>query len=77
MSDLRELFVKNHADGSLWARGEICNGEPRGSWEWVRKAGTALRSGPFQRREQISEWTTYDRRRAPYKVTTIKTKVKK
>lgn len=49
MSDVREPFIKNHADGSL----------------------------DFERGEQIGEWTTYGRDGAPYKVTTIKTKVKK
>ncbi|KRB51090.1 MAG: hypothetical protein V4514_13760 [Pseudomonadota bacterium] len=65
-------FEKLHKDGSLWARGQTLDDLPTGYWEWFRKDGTKLRSGHFERGEQVGEWTTYDRTGAVYKVTTIK-----
>ena len=66
MTGLLAPSIKYHADGLLWAR-EVTQ------HSWLRKDGTKLRSGHFECGEQIGEWTTFD---APYKVTTIKTKVK-
>jgi hypothetical protein len=65
-------FEKRHRDGSLWARGQTLDDLPTGYWEWFRKDGTKLRSGWFERGEQVGEWTTYDRAGEVYKVTTIK-----
>ena len=45
---------------------------PRGYWEWFRKDGVRMRSGYFERGEQVGEWTTYDKKGAVYKVTTMK-----
>ncbi|WP_340117069.1 hypothetical protein [Pelagibius sp. 7325] len=71
-----EDFVKNHKDGTLWARGQTLDGLPTGYWEWFRKDGTKLRSGHFDKGEQVGEWTTYDRKGEVYKVTTMKAKPK-
>ena len=65
-------FTKRHRDGTLWAKGRTADGEPTGYWEWFRKDGTRLRSGHFDAGRQVGEWTTYDRRGAVYKVTTMK-----
>ncbi len=65
-------FEKHHRDGSLWARGQTCDGLPTGYWEWFRRDGTRLRSGTFDRGRQVGAWTTYDREGKVYKVTTMK-----
>ncbi|MBC2778391.1 toxin-antitoxin system YwqK family antitoxin [Parasphingopyxis marina] len=67
-----EPYVKKHKDGSLWATGQVIGEAPTGYWEWFRKDGTKLRSGHFDKGEQVGEWTTYDREGAPYKVTQMK-----
>ena len=52
------------------------DGELEGYWEWFRKDGTKLRSGHFEKGEQIGEWITYDKKGQKYKVTNIKPKTK-
>jgi len=69
--------VVYHKDGSLWARGQTIGGVPTGYWEWFRKDGVRMRSGHFEAGQQFGEWTTYDRKGAVYKVTTIKPKMAK
>jgi antitoxin component YwqK of YwqJK toxin-antitoxin module len=68
--------VQYHKDGSLWARGQTIDGVATGRWEWFRKDGTRLRSGYFERGEQVGEWTTYDQRGEVYKVNTMKPKMR-
>jgi antitoxin component YwqK of YwqJK toxin-antitoxin module len=65
-------FEKLHKDGSLWARGQTVDDVPTGYWEWFRKDGTKLRSGHFQKGQQVGEWTTYDAKGEPYKVTQMR-----
>lgn len=65
-------FEKRHKDGSLWARGQTLDDLPTGYWEWFRKDGTKLRSGHFERGEQVGEWTTYDAKGRVYKVTQMR-----
>jgi antitoxin component YwqK of YwqJK toxin-antitoxin module len=72
MAGRTEPFEKRHRDGSLWARGQTRDGEPTGYWEWFRKDGTKLRSGTFEKGEQVGEWTTYDAAGQVYKVTAMK-----
>ena len=55
-----EPFEQRHADGSLWARGHLLEGERHGRWEWFRVDGTRMRSGAYDRGTQVGEWTTYD-----------------
>ena len=62
--------IERHRDGSLRARGPVVDGQPDGYWEWFRLDGTKLRSGTFQRGRRVGEWTTYDHRGEPYKVST-------
>lgn len=61
--------IKYHKDGSVWAKGEMADGKMEGYWEWFRKDGTKLRSGHFKKDKQIGEWTTYDAKGNPHKVT--------
>jgi len=65
-------FEKLHKDGSLWARGQTLDDLPTGYWEWFRKDGTKLRSGHFDKGEQVGEWTTYDSAGRVYKVTQMR-----
>jgi antitoxin component YwqK of YwqJK toxin-antitoxin module len=65
-------FERLHKDGSLWARGQTVDDVPTGYWEWFRKDGTKLRSGHFQKGQQVGEWTTYDAKGEPYKVTQMR-----
>ncbi|MES2694323.1 MAG: hypothetical protein V4773_12680 [Verrucomicrobiota bacterium] len=66
-----------HKDGSLWAKGQVRGDVMEGYWEWFRKDGAKLRSGFFENGEQTGEWTTYDKKGAVYKVTTMKPKAAK
>ena len=61
-----------HKDGSIYAKGQLLDGKMHGYWEFFRKNGTIMRSGSFDRDEQIGTWTTYDASGKPYKVTEMK-----
>ena len=63
-----------HNDGSIWAKGNLVNGQCDGYWEWFRKDGTKMRSGHFDNNKQVGEWITYDKKGKVYKVTLMKTK---
>jgi len=71
-----KVHVEYHKDGSVWAKGRTLNGVPTGYWEWFRKDGTRMRSGTFEKGEQVGEWTTYDRSGKVVKVTIINPKAK-
>ena len=62
-------YVEYHRDGSIWATGQKLGDVAVGYWEWFRVDGTRLRSGTFENGEQVGEWTTYDSKGEPYKVT--------
>jgi antitoxin component YwqK of YwqJK toxin-antitoxin module len=61
-----------HADGSVWARGQMAGGVMTGYWEWFRKDGTKMRSGYFENGRQVGNWTTYDGKGKPFKITAMK-----
>ncbi len=65
-------YIKNHADGTVWARGFKVGEAMTGYWELFRKDGTKMRSGYFDGDEQISTWTTYDKKGRVYKVTEMR-----
>lgn len=64
--------VERFADGSIRARGPMLGDQLHGDWEWWRQDGSRLRTGSFDRGEQVGEWTTYDRAGAPVKTTVMK-----
>ena len=66
--------IEYHKDGTVRAKGQTIAGVPTGYWEWFRKDGSRMRSGTFERGEQVGEWTTYDRNGRVHKVTLIKAK---
>ncbi len=69
-----KVHVEYHKDGSIWAKGHTLNGTPTGYWEWFRKDGTRMRSGTFEKGQQVGKWTTYDKSGRVVKVTNIKPK---
>ena len=69
---MKKLHIEYHKDGSIWAKGDMVNGESDGYWEWFRKDGTKMRSGSFDRGKQVGEWVSYDKTGKVHKVTTIK-----
>jgi antitoxin component YwqK of YwqJK toxin-antitoxin module len=42
-------------------KGDYLEGEMHGPWEFFRKDGSLMRSGEFNRGNQIGIWRTYDR----------------
>jgi antitoxin component YwqK of YwqJK toxin-antitoxin module len=69
--------VEYHADGSIWAKGQMSGGVLTGYWEWFRKDGIRMRSGYFENGQQVGQWTTYDKRGKVFKVTAMKPAAKK
>jgi antitoxin component YwqK of YwqJK toxin-antitoxin module len=67
-------YVLHHKDGTVWAKGQTIDDVATGYWEWFRKDGSKLRSGYFENGKQAGEWTTYDRKGKPFKVTKMKPK---
>ena len=51
--------VIHHRDGSLYARGQMLDGQMHGFWSFFRKGGSIMRSGSFDRGVQTGTWTTY------------------
>ncbi len=65
-------YIKYHADGSVWAKGDkMVNGVPEGYFEWFRKGGTLMRSGFFTKGKQTGKWTTFDKKGNVVKVTSF------
>lgn len=42
-------------------RGEYLDGEMHGHWEFYRKDGSLMRSGNFDKGNQVGTWRTFDR----------------
>ncbi|TKT80170.1 hypothetical protein [Aquamicrobium sp. LC103] len=74
MAESTEPYRHYHKDGSLWAVGQLRDGQAEGYWEWFRKDGTKLCSGHFRGGVQVGEWTTYDGTGKVHKVTVMKEK---
>ena len=56
-----EPTVSHYDNGAVRYRGFILDGEMHGLWEFLRKDGSLMRSGHFDRGRQIGLWRTYDR----------------
>lgn len=69
---MSEPYIKYHADGSLWGKGQLSGGLMDGYWEWFRKDGSKLRSGHFKKGGQVGEWITYDKHGDIVKATQMK-----
>lgn len=74
---MKKPHIEYHKDGSVWAKGDMINGECDGYWEWFRKParagedGTKMRSGYFNNGKQTGKWITYDKKGKQYKVTSF------
>ncbi len=69
---LSDDFAPDNADydnGGPKHRGFTLDGEMHGSWEFYRRDGSVMRSGEFDRGQQIGTWRTYDRSGAVVKET--------
>jgi antitoxin component YwqK of YwqJK toxin-antitoxin module len=64
--------VHYHKDGSVYGKGSMKDGKMHGYWEWFRKDGSRMRSGHFDKAEQVGEWITYDKKGEPFKTTIMK-----
>jgi antitoxin component YwqK of YwqJK toxin-antitoxin module len=53
--------VAHYADGGVRYRGFQLDGEMHGEWEFLRKDGSVMRSGRFERGKQVGIWKTLDR----------------
>ncbi len=60
-----------HKDGSVWAKGNMIDGECDGYWEWFRKDGTKMRSGYFLKGKQAGKWITYDKNENVYRISNL------
>jgi antitoxin component YwqK of YwqJK toxin-antitoxin module len=49
------------ANGKLKYKGLLFDGEMHGAWEWYRTDGSLMRTGQFDRGNQIGVWRTFDR----------------
>ena len=55
--------------GAVRYRGFQLDGEMHGDWEFLRRDGTIMRSGRFERGVQTGTWRTFDRDGAVVKET--------
>ena len=53
--------VAYYDTGTVRYRGYRLDGEMHGAWEFVRKDGSLMRTGTFERGRQVGVWTTFDR----------------
>jgi antitoxin component YwqK of YwqJK toxin-antitoxin module len=63
--------IDHYENGNVRFRGQNLDGEMHGAWEFFRKDGTLMRSGSFERGQQIGIWRTYDRSGAVVKETSF------
>jgi antitoxin component YwqK of YwqJK toxin-antitoxin module len=53
--------VAYYDTGAVRYRGFQLDGEMHGHWEFLRKDGSLMRAGEFDRGRQVGTWRTYDR----------------
>lgn len=53
--------VAYYDSGAVRYRGFQLDGQMHGAWEFLRKDGTLMRAGRFERGAQVGVWRTYDR----------------
>jgi antitoxin component YwqK of YwqJK toxin-antitoxin module len=59
----------DYDNGNPKQRGYRLDGEVHGSWEFYRRDRSIMRSGEFDRGEQVGVWRTFDRSGAIVKET--------
>ena len=50
-----------YSNGKVKFTGFRLDGELHGAWSWYRTDGTLMRTGQFERGQQVGVWRTYDR----------------
>lgn len=53
--------IAYYDDGRVRYRGFQLDGQMHGAWEFLRRDGSVMRAGEFDRGKQIGVWRTYDR----------------
>jgi antitoxin component YwqK of YwqJK toxin-antitoxin module len=56
-----ERDIAYYDGGGVRYRGFQLDGEMHGQWEFLRRDGTVMRSGRFERGKQVGVWKTFDR----------------
>jgi antitoxin component YwqK of YwqJK toxin-antitoxin module len=59
----------DYDNGGPKHRGFTLDGEMHGAWEFYRRDGSLMRSGVFDRGQQVGIWRTFDRSGAVVKET--------
>jgi antitoxin component YwqK of YwqJK toxin-antitoxin module len=53
--------VSYYDNGGVRNKGFTLDGQMHGEWEFLRKDGSVMRTGAFDRGRQTGIWRTYDR----------------
>jgi antitoxin component YwqK of YwqJK toxin-antitoxin module len=53
--------VAYYPTGAVQSRGFTLDGEMHGAWAFLRKDGSVMRTGAFDRGRQVGIWRTFDR----------------
>ncbi len=53
--------IAHYDTGALRYRGFQLDGQMHGAWEFLRKDGSTMRAGEFDRGRQVGTWRTFDR----------------
>lgn len=53
--------VDYYDTGGVRNRGYLLDGQMHGEWEFLRKDGSVMRTGAFDRGRQVGVWRTFDR----------------
>jgi antitoxin component YwqK of YwqJK toxin-antitoxin module len=61
--------VAHYDNGVVRYRGFQLDGQMHGAWEFLRRDGSLMRAGAFERGRQVGIWRTYDRSGAVVKET--------
>jgi antitoxin component YwqK of YwqJK toxin-antitoxin module len=65
-------YTHYHKDGSLYGKGLMLGEKMHGAWVWLRKDGSLMRSGHFEKGVQTDTWVTYDKTGKVVKTTIMK-----
>lgn len=53
--------IAHYDEGGVRYRGFQLDGEMHGAWEFLRKDGSVMRKGEFERGKQVGIWRTFNR----------------
>jgi antitoxin component YwqK of YwqJK toxin-antitoxin module len=53
--------ISYYDTGAVRYRGFQLDGQMHGEWEFLRKDGSMMRAGRFERGQQVGVWKTFDR----------------